>query len=286
MLPICIVGFTPIYMLWERFEMAGAFQPTAFQSAGFQTALAASFPFPLAKIDIINSALVETGNNIVAMANDGSDEWNVGSPAYDRAIAYVMESHSWGYATQNIVLTPSSTPPQDTDFDTAYPIPPDCIHIIWVKINFNNPNTSNIPQLTLWKIAGTQAGPVIVVNARGGPPPPLTPVTPAQVTMFYISNAGALCQSTFGTPTLILALVSFVMSGVYRGLHEDIPEADKMWMAGDQMLQRARTLYDQQKPKRQFFNSRIGAVRRIRRPWPQVGINNWGSGSGSAGTPG
>jgi hypothetical protein len=48
----------------------------------------------------------------------------------------------------------------------------------------------------------------------------------------------------------------------------------------------ARTRYDQQKPKRQFFNSRIGAVRRIRRPWPQAGINNWGSGSGGGGTPG
>jgi hypothetical protein len=53
-----------------------------------------------------------------------------------------------------------------------------------------------------------------------------------------------------------------------------------MWLAGEQMLQRARTRYDQQKPKRQFFNSRITAVRRIRRPWPPVGINQWGSGSG------
>jgi hypothetical protein len=141
--------------------------------------------------------------------------------------------------------------------------------------------------LALWKIAGTPTGPVIVVNARGGPPPPITPVTPAQVTMCYITNSGVLCDSTFGTtPTLILAFIAFTMSGIYRGLHEDIGEADKIWMMGEQMLQRARTRYDQQKPKRQFFNSRIGAVRRIRRPWPQVGINNWGSGSGSSGTPG
>jgi hypothetical protein len=245
-----------------------------------------SYPWPLAKIDIIDRALAITGDNTVAVADDGSDEWNTASPAYDDALAYIMESHSWGFAVQTIVLQPSPTPPQDSDFDTAYPLPPDCVHVIWIKINQNNPNTSNQPMLTNYKIAGTPAGPVIVVNARGGPPPPITPVTPAQITMYYVSNSGPLTDATMGTPTLVLALKAFVASGIYRGLHEDIAEADKMWMAGEQYLQRARTRYDQQKPKRQFFNSRIGAVRRIRRPWPQSGINNWGSGSGSGSTPG
>ena len=125
-----------------------------------------------------------------------------------------------------------------------------------------------------------------MVNARGGPPPPITPVTPAQITMYYVSNAGALTDSTNGTPTLVLALTMFVRSGIYEGFHEDQAAAEKTWAAGERYLQMARTRYDQQKPKRQFFNSRIGAVRRIRRPWPQSGINNWGSGSGSGSTPG
>jgi hypothetical protein len=244
-----------------------------------------SFTWPLAKLDVINSALAVTGDNLVNVADDGSDEWTVASPAYDRGLAYAMESHNWGYATQTIVLQPSPTPPQDTDFDSAFPIPSDCIHILWVKINQQNPTTSNIATLVNWKIAGTPTGPMIVLNAQGGPPPPQPPLPPAQVTMFYISNAGALCDATNGTPTLILALQGFTMSGVYRGMHEDIAEADKMWLASEQMLQRARTRYDQQKPKRQFFNSRITASRRIRRPWPPSGINNWGSGSGD-GVPG
>jgi hypothetical protein len=245
-----------------------------------------SFAWPLAKLDVIDSALVSTGDNVVAVANDGSDEWAVASPAYDRGLAYAMESHSWGYATQTIVLNPSPTPPQDTDFDTAYPLPPDCVHVIWIKLNLGDPVVSNAPRLALWKIAGTPTGPVIVVNSQGGPPPPIPPVVPAQVTMYYISNSGPLTDTQFGTPTLILALQAFVMSGIYRGLHEDMAEADKMWLAGEQMLQRARTRYDQQKPKRQFFNSRITATRRIRRPWPRIGINYWGSGSGSSGIPG
>lgn len=243
-----------------------------------------AYEFPLDKLAVVNSALLSTGDNQVAAADDGSDEWNVCSPAYERGLGYIMESHSWGYASQVKVLQPSPTPPQDSAWDTAYPIPSDCVHIIWVKINEINPSApdTNTPMPTLYDIAGSPQGPVIVINAQGGPPPPQPPATPAQVTLKYISNAGALGDSTSGTPTLILALQSFIMSAIYRGLHEDASEADKLWAMGEQMLQRARTRYDQQKPKRQFFNSRMAASRRIRRPWPPLGIDNW-SGSNTPG---
>jgi hypothetical protein len=250
-----------------------------------------SFQWPLAKLDLIQSALRETGNNVPAVADDGSDEWNVASPVYERWIAYVMASHAWGFAVLTIVLQPSPIAPQDSDFDTAYPIPPDCIHVVWIKINQNNPTTSNQPMLTNWKIAAHPTGTggyvaAIVTNARGGPPPPATPVAPAQITMYYFSNAGALCDITNGSPILVQALTQFVKGGIYQGLHEDVQTANMEYQAARGLLQEARTRYDQQKPKRQFFNSRIGAVRRIRRPWPQTGINNWGSGSGGGGTPG
>lgn len=244
-----------------------------------------AFEFPLDKVAVINSSLLTTGDNQVAVADDGSDEWNVCSPAYERGIGYIMESHGWGYAALVKVLQPSPTAPTDTDWDTAYPIPNDCVHIIWVKINqdTSDPVTQTQSQLTLYDIMGTPTGPVIVVNAQGGPPPPpANTVTPAQITLKYLSNAGALCDATMGTPTLILALQSFVMSGIYRGLHEDQGEADKMWMAGEAMLQRARTRYDQQKPKRAFWNSRMAASRRVRRPWPPIGNDSWG-GSGIPG---
>lgn len=244
-----------------------------------------AYQWPIDKLGVINSGLSATGDNLVNAADDGSDEWNVCSPAYERGIGYAMESHGWGYAALVVTLQPSPTPPQDTDWDTAYPIPTDCLHIIWLKINQDtaDPVSQTQAQLTLYDIMGTPNGPVIVVNAQGGPPPPPAgTVAPATITLKYISNSGALCDSTFGTPTLILALQSFVMSGIYRGLHEDPAEADKMWMAGERMLQMARTRYDQQKPKRQFFNSRMAASRRIRRPWPPIGNDNWG-GSGIPG---
>jgi hypothetical protein len=80
----------------------------------------------------------------------------------------------------------------------------------------------------------------------------------------------------------VLAMVSFVMSGIYRGLHGDKSEATNLWKAGEMFAQRSRTRYDQQKPKRQFWNSRITASRRIRRPWPPMGNDSWGG----SGTPG
>ncbi len=240
-----------------------------------------SYTFPIDKLGAINAALAFTGDNTVNVAEDGSDEWNVCSPAYERAIGYIMESHSWGFASQVVTLQPSPTAPQDQAWDTAYPLPADCTHVLWLKINQDTtaaPDTSTTPSLLLYDIAGTPNGPVIVCNAQGGPPPPSPPVTPAAITLKYISNAGPLSDSTSGTPTLIAALQDFIMSAIYRGLHEDPGEGDKMWQAGEAMLQRARTRYDQQKPKRQFFNSRMEASRRIRRPWPPLGNDNWGGG--------
>jgi hypothetical protein len=237
-----------------------------------------SYPFPIDKLTLLNSALVSCGDNTIAVADDGSDEWNVCSPAYDRGLGFAMESHSWGYAALVVTLQPSPTAPSDTDWDTAYPIPSDLVHIVWLKINqdVNDPVSQTTAQPVLYDIMGTPTGPVIVCNAQGGPPPPPAgTVTPSTIMLKYISNSGPLTDVQNGTPTLILALQSFVMSGIYRGLHEDTAEGDKMWMAGERMLQLARTRYDQQKPKRQFFNSRIEASRRVRRPWPQIGIDGW-----------
>ena len=243
-----------------------------------------AFQFPVDKLGVINSALTSTGDNIVNVADDGSDEWQVCSSAYETALGYIMESHGWGYAAQVVTLQPSPTAPQDTNWDTAYPLPSDCVHIIWVKINQNasDPVSQTTAQLTLYDIMGTATGPVIVINAKGGPPPPSGTVIPAAVTLKYVSNAGALCDSTAGTPMMIVALQQFIIAGIYGGLHEDPVEARNTYAGAKQMLQEARTRYDQQKPKRQFFNSRMAASRRVRRPWPPIGNDNWG-GSGIPG---
>lgn len=218
-----------------------------------------SFQWPLQKIDLINSALSQTGDNLVAAAADGSDEWNVCSPAYERALAAVTEAHPWGWATDVRPLQPAANVPADDQYDTAYNLPNDLVHLILVRLN---------DRPCLWDLLNNQ----LVLNARYGG-------SPLSVTIKGIFSTNA--DVSFSTPTVILAMQTFVMSGIYRGLHEDTAEAGRMMSLANGMLETAKSRHDMQKPKRAMFNSRITASRRIRRPWPPV-PGGWG-GNGSPG---
>ena len=218
------------------------------------------FEFPVDKLGVINRALSQCGDNVCAVADDGSDEWNTASPAYEMSLGYLMENHGWGFATDVRMLQAAANPPNDDRFDTAYPLPDDLIHLIWVRM-------SDMP--TVYDILAGQ----LVLNAQGGPPPPIPALIPGTVTIKGVFQTNASPQAA--TPTFVLSLIAFVMSGIYRGLHEDPGEADKLWQFGEQMAQRARTRHDQQKPKRAMFNSRISATRRVRHPWPST-PGGWG----------
>lgn len=237
-----------------------------------------AFQWPVDKLGVINRALSQCGDNLVNAAEDGSDEWTTCSPAYEEGLGVLIEEHGWGFATKvNANLPPSPTAPANTAWDTAYPLPSDLIHLIWVKINYNtsDPTSNLIAQPTVYDIENGQ----LVLNAQGGPPPPSPPQTPAIVSIKYISADNA--DATAGTPLFVLALTRYVMSAVYRGLHGDPGEADKQFALADALAQRSRSRYDMQKPKRALFNSRITASRRVRKPWPPT-PSGW-SGSGIPG---
>ena len=260
-----------------------------------------SFEWPLDKLAVCNRALALTGDNTVSVADDGSDEWNCCSPAYETAIGVMMEGGDWGYASQVVQLQSSPTAPQDTQWNSAYPIPSDCVNIIWVKVSYYGggwflngvPSTQGTPgaifvpgndqRETLYDIAGTPQGPVIVTNAYVATPVTVPPPPPPVVTMKYISNKAGLSDSQSGTPTFVAALQHYVMSGIYRGLHEDPVEAASMMKIANEMVQVARFNYARQKPKRAVFNSRMQAARLIRRPWPPIGNYGWGSNRGGPG---
>ena len=215
----------------------------------------AAFEFPLGKIEIINSALSQTGDNLVTVADDGSVEWNTCSPAYERGLAYMIESHGWAQATAVRTLQPDPTAPADIRFDTAFALPADLVHLIWVRVN-------DTP--AQWDLLNNQ----LVVYAHGG-----------TVTIKGVFSTNS--DATFGTPTFVLALVCFVMSGIYRGMKKDVAQAERMWNSGKAMLNEAKSRHDMQKPKVAPFNSRMTAVRRGRKPW-----RNTPSGWGGSGSPG
>jgi len=204
----------------------------------------AAFEWPLGKLELINSALSQTGDDLVSAADDGSEEWKAASPAYERGLAYISENHNWMWLTGFRTLQPSPTAPADTNYDTAFPLPADLVHIILVQVN-----GAAVP----WDLQDNQ----IVVNAAGGT---------ATIKGIFSTNS----EPTFATPTVVLVLQMFVMSGIYRGLHSDTAEADKLWAAALSMLREARSRHDMQKPKRAPFLFRSTAARRARRPLPSV----------------
>jgi hypothetical protein len=224
----------------------------------------ATFEWPTDKLTIINSALSQTGDRLVSAADDGSVEWGACSPAYERGLAYVIESHSWSWTTNVRTLQPSPTPPTDDRYDTAYPLPPDLVHLILVRIN-DGPGR--------WDIENN----LLVVNAKGGPPPPSVPTVPFKVDIKGIFSTNS--DPVNATPTVIVVLQMFVMSGIYRSMKKDVAEAGKLYGEAMKMLDLAKARHDQQKPKRQIFISRMNESRRHRRPGsptpPGLGGPGW-----------
>lgn len=199
--------------------------------------------WPVDKLTLINSALVQTGNSLVAVLDDGSDEYNVSSAAYERGLAYAMADGNWVSATKVIAsLTPTTPGPTDDQFDTAYNLPADLLHLIWVRLS-----DSPVDYTIL-------AGQLVLRRFNSG-----------TVSIKYISTDHSVLESQ--TPAFVLALEDFVKAGIYRGLNEDFEAADAMMRQAMDMFQRAKTRSAQQTPKRALFNSRISMSRRVRRPW-------------------
>jgi hypothetical protein len=103
-----------------------------------------------------------------------------------------------------------------------------------------------------------------VVNAKGGPPPPSVPVAPFQVMIKGIFSTNS--DLVNGTPTVVVVMQLFVMSGIYRGMKKDVAEANNLWKMALAMLDKAKARHDMQQPKRKIFISRVNESRRHRRP--------------------
>jgi hypothetical protein len=211
--------------------------------------------WPLDKLGLINQALALTSNAQVSVVDDGSDEWNVGSAAWEAALEAMFEEHDWGFLTNVQVLQRADTP-SDPWYADAYAVPPDCMHIIWVRLAMSNGNDAPVQ----YQILNNQ----IVLNAAGFGPPVPPSATKGVVTVKYVSNNNG--PETF-TPLFMKALRFFVMSGIYRGLNEDYSEANSLYQQATATVAEARSRADQQQPKRAVFNSRLRMSRRVRHPW-------------------
>lgn len=190
------------------------------------------------KLSIIASELALCGENIPATADDGSDEWNVCSPAYDIAVPLTTERHTWNFATNVIAANRVGASP-DALYDDAYQVPPGSLRIVWVRLG----------DMTVdYKIINNQ----ICLSARG-----------QHVNVKVVVDPGYQ-----NWPPIFTAIIRLlVRSAIYRGLREDDQGADRQEAKAEAMLQEARTTVDQNAPKVAAFNSRAVSSRRMRRPW-------------------
>src|SRR4051812_42939364 len=185
--------------------------------------------WPVDRLSIIQTACRQSGNNPPNVEDDGSEEWDHGSSAYETALPYAIESGNWKFLTTVAVLTSTGVAPTDPLFDTAYAKPPNLAHLIWVRL-------SNVP--VEYQVLDNE----IVLNNTGA----------QVVTAKFVQQETSIEEVT---PTFALGLLSFVMSGIYRGLNENESAADKAWAFGEHLLRNAMTRSDQEQPKRAMFNS-------------------------------
>lgn len=211
--------------------------------------------WPLDKLSVINQALILTSNAPVAVADDGSDEWTVGSAAWEAALEALFEEHDWGFLTNVQVLQRAGTP-TDPIYSDAYAKPPDCMHVIWVRLAMSPGNDAQVQ----YQILNNQ----IVLNAAGYGPPVAPSAPRGVVTVKYVSNNNGPDQFS---PLFMAALRAFVKSGLYEGLNEDKASAESEWSKGTALIAQARSRSDQEQGKRLVFNSRMRMSRRVRHPW-------------------
>lgn len=200
------------------------------------------------KLSIISAELAMTGNNVPAVADDGSDEWNACSPAYDIGVPLTVERHNWNFATQIAALNRVGDSPDD-QYTDAYAMPPGSLSLVWVRADSSGIEAAPaLDEVAIdYKIINNQ----ICLSSEGG-----------AITAKFVVNPGVQ-----NWPPLFTAIIRLlVRSAIYRGLHEDNAQADREEAKAEALLDEARTRTDQQSPKRAAFTSRAVNARRVRRP--------------------
>lgn len=192
------------------------------------------------KLSTIVDCLLLKGQRIPAVADDGSNEWNVCSAAYEHAVAHLIEEHDWKFATDIVDLTRSGDS-VDANFTDAYARPATALHIISILLD---------DMATTWKIVGNK----VLVNAGGA-------TTTSIVSAKIVKQPGP----EQWPPMFVSALKEWVFSGIESGLKKDQKVADVHLAKADTFLQRARSRTDQEEPKRALFVSGARSARRLRR---------------------
>jgi len=197
------------------------------------------------KLSIINTALLLKGQNTVNEEDDGSQEWNVCSAAYDQGAKHLLQEHDWKFATDIIQLTRLGDSP-DHNYEDEYQKPAGTLQIVWVKLTDDADDVDSGFESTDWKVVNnkillTDDDSEVVAKVVLEPDPNDWP------------------------PMFVSALQEYVFAGIEGGLKKDTRAQMAHQASALEFLTRAKTRTDQQEPKRALFKTRHRTARLVRR---------------------
>lgn len=187
------------------------------------------------KLEIIHDAAIAVGLTPPAVEYDGSDEWTMGSTAFDRKLPVILARHTWNFATTTALLGRLGDSPVEPWTD-QFQRPPDCLQLIGVA----DPDTGA-------GIAYTILDNTILANQ-----------TTARAHYVRLPS-----EETWA-PLFREAMVVAVEAAFYRSMdeHDAAARRDQYFEA---ILGMAATRTDQQAPKRALLRSGVREARSTRR---------------------
>jgi hypothetical protein len=208
---------------------------------------------------VINTALIQSGNQPVVVAFDGTDEWLAGFNAYQLWLPYCIEARDWNFQTAVAALTRvgGSDYPR---FSDAYAFPANCAHLQTV---WRTDLAAQQPAYLGWGM--TRDGiiqPQIEYRIIGNQ---IHTSAPQGLTAKYLTAPQGKDRYT---ATFNIALITFVASSLFGSLNEDLAAQDKTMKLAQEILEEAAVRSDQQENRRVAFRSRMIERRRARwAPW-------------------
>lgn len=201
------------------------------------------------EITVLNDALLATGNSLLTALNDGSDEWQIASGAFSRAIRDLTSRHNWPFAKATATLVPAADGDNPSikfgpdASGTAYLLAEDVVHVVTVWLTIAA-STKPVP-LTEYEIIGRY---LCCAYDQG-------------VAIEYVTMPADAAWH----PQAAEILTTYVEAGCLRGLNEDFEEAAKREMRAEARLTEARPRVDRQNPVANAYNSSVRRGRYQRR---------------------
>jgi hypothetical protein len=186
------------------------------------------------RLQIINDALIATGNAPLNVEYDGSDEWVAAESAYRRAVGSILASHAWNFATTTVPLASALASSPSPLFEIAFALPSDCLH---VEAVFLRGMPLSAYQIVDDRLCLNSAGDVSITYVRT-PPADRWPLQ------------------------FVEALTVRVEEMLLRGLNEEDTRADRRLAVFRQMIEDVKFQTDSQEGRRAVFKS-SSAIRRM-----------------------